>query len=76
MGGLLSPMNAAWLAIGCMVVAIIFTALFLPESLSPAARRMVREDPTTLDYPSLDGSLSPRKCTVLSNRSGMAGLAW
>ena len=45
MGGLLSPLNAAWLSVGCMAVAILFTALFLPESLSPAARRMVRPAP-------------------------------
>lgn len=42
-GGLLSPLTAAWLALGCMAVAIVFTTLFLPESLSPAARRVVRK---------------------------------
>ncbi len=41
-GALLLPLQAAWVAVSASALNLVYTALLLPESLSPAAKRLVR----------------------------------
>jgi MFS family permease len=56
-GAVLSPLAAAWFAIGGAAFNCVYTALLLPESLSVEARKMVR--------PSFCVSLRPLFCVSL-----------
>ena len=40
-GALLTPLQAAWVAVGACAFNCVYTAVLLPESLSPAAKRLV-----------------------------------
>lgn len=40
-GALLSPLGAAWFAVGGAAFNCLYTALLLPESLSPESRKLV-----------------------------------
>ena len=53
LGGILQPLPAVLTAMGCMGANAAFTALVLPESLTPAARRLVRTPVPAPAMPSL-----------------------